>query len=197
MKLDADPRVTPGPNFFAAAIEWMRRAALAVNPLVDAIGPIRGGARSISETLDGPAFAALLSTNQALTINAATLVLFDQEQFDTANCYSPANGRFTPNVAGYYRVSFQVLQQFSVGGTNAHASLYINGAVEQCRGAQWVTGGAGTMGFFNSTGSDLVFLNGTTDYLTVQAINAVTGGTATALGGAPYCKFSAHLARRA
>ena len=197
MRLPEQPQLVSGAGFFASVLDWARLVVRAFNPIEAAVGPIRAGARSITETLDGPAFAALLSTNQALATGGATLVLFNQEQFDTANCYNPANGRFTPNVSGYYRVSFQVLQQFSVGGTNAHASLYINGGVEQCRGAQWVTAGGANMSFFNSPGSDLVFMNGTTDYLTVQAINAVAGGTATALGGAPYCKFSAHLARRA
>ena len=37
MKLEQEPRVTQGPTFFAAVIEWMRRAALAVNPLVDTV----------------------------------------------------------------------------------------------------------------------------------------------------------------
>lgn len=34
-KLESDPRVTQGPNFFTSLIEWMKRAALAVNGLVD------------------------------------------------------------------------------------------------------------------------------------------------------------------
>jgi hypothetical protein len=73
------------------------------------------------------------------------------ELFDTGNCFDNAtNYRFTPTTPGKYQVSFQVFN----GGAAPFGGIYKNGA-EEYRTQQSV----------NSTGSVLIDMNGTTDYL--------------------------------
>jgi len=193
MKLDLEPRLAGLP---AALIDWARSVARNFNSVVDAIGnggAPRSGTSDITTTLDGPAFAAILTADTAVAANSSSYLVLGTERFDTANCYNPATGRFTPNVAGYYQVNFNALFQFSVGGTNMHAALALNLA-EYVRGAQHVPAG-GSEGFWNSTGSALVYLNGAGDNLSISQTNSAPSGTVTVLGG--YTQFSAHLARRA
>jgi len=63
-KLEPDPRVTQGTGFFNALIEWMRRAALAVNALVDGLSKaqidINGKVSKAGDTMSGDLL--LLST---------------------------------------------------------------------------------------------------------------------------------------
>lgn len=128
----------------------------------------------------GPAFRAYRSVDQTGLANTTYVkVAFDAEDFDTSGCFdSTTNNRFTPNVAGYYDVSWGIV----LSGTTltvGFAALYKNGAL--AAEGSW---GATNLGVAISTGATLIYMNGTTDYLEVFAYttassgNRVTGGVA-------------------
>jgi hypothetical protein len=109
----------------------------------------------------GPAFGAYRSgSNQSFSSSTWTKAQYNAEYFDTDNCYdSTTNYRFTPNKAGLYQISMVV--EISSGSGNLYANLYKNGAGY----TTWQ--GLLSQTFLLESGSSLVSMNGTTDYLEV------------------------------
>jgi hypothetical protein len=111
----------------------------------------------------GPAFSAFQSSAQTLGNLSNTKLTFTTEVFDTNNNF--ASSTFTPTVAGYYQINCG----FSVGasGTVMILTLFKNGS--------------GIYKFVNSngsaastvSGSGLVYLNGSTDYVEVYGLLVV------------------------
>ena len=122
--------------------------------------------------VNGPAFSAYLGAAQNITNVTDTVILFDNENFDTNSNYSTANGRFTPTVAGYYQVNANVAL---LGNTITLASANIRKNTN-------IMAFVGTTAFaFNSTpvrmsGSVLIYCNGTTDYIDVTGYVAAASG---------------------
>ena len=116
--------------------------------------------------INGPAFAARRTTNQSLTSATYTKVQLATEDFDTANCFdSTTNYRFTPNVAGYYQINTSMnLEPSSGSGTIFIGLIYKNG-VEFLRA--WDNRTSAILN--NSSGSILMYFNGTTDYIELYA----------------------------
>lgn len=104
-----------------------------------------------------PAFSAYANATQAISATTVTKVTFDTKLFDTNNNF--ASSRFTPTVAGYYQCSWS-LSSSIVQGNRFIPMLYKNGA-ETLRGTDTPTN------TWSTTGSGLVYCNGTTDYLEV------------------------------
>ena len=108
----------------------------------------------------GPAFNAIRnnsSGNQSISNGVTTKVALTQERFDTDSCFdSTTNYRFTPNKAGYYQLNCT----FGLGGSITHAdgSVFINGS-EYWRLQTWNNTNA-----FTSSGGNIIYFNGTTDY---------------------------------
>jgi hypothetical protein len=131
--------------------------------------------------INGPAFSAYLSTNQSVSNSTATKIALNTEQFDTANCFNNTGSTvggipayaFLPNVEGYYQFNSTCIQGTS-SITNNWLRIYKNGAA-------WSNGIGGgiTSGYINI--SDLVYLNGTTDY--VEFYSFVTATTPIFVGG--------------
>jgi hypothetical protein len=121
----------------------------------------------------GPAFRAFRNTSvQNVTGDTFTKVELNAETFDTASCFdSTTNYRFTPNVAGYYQFTGSVDGEVQVSSsTYGRAAIYKNGSVA----AQ----GVKVPGFqdeFLSQVSDLIYMNGTTDY--VELYGYIRAGT--------------------
>ena len=140
--------------------------------------------------LQGPAFSAYLSGNQSLTANVVTKVAFDTKLFDTNTCFSTANNRFTPNVAGYYHMTFAMyIATASVGIYTMN--FYKNGALYKQSNYNIDPAGA-----LMANCTTLVYMNGTTDYVEAWASTqyaSTLGGSA----GAPYFEFSGALVRSA
>jgi len=111
----------------------------------------------------GPAFSAYRgTTTQAVSGSTYTKIQFNVEEFDTNNNYdNTTNYRFTPTVAGYYQVSLSI---YSTTGTAANFYVYVykNGAIFKMV-TNIPTGGGGTSA--GLTGSVLVYMNGSTDYV--------------------------------
>jgi len=139
---------------------------------------------------NGPCFSAVRSGDQAIPGSTDTVILFDDKttspnQYDLTGAYAPGTGRFQPLVAGYYQIN--VSAQFN--GTSivvVSLSFLKNGATYVI--AETLTGGSN-----RASVSTLVYLNGSTDYITITAYISAASGHAIA-GGA---RFSGFLARAA
>ena len=105
-----------------------------------------------------PAFSARMSANQTISSTVWTKVQMDTEEFDTDSCYDTTNYRFTPTVAGYYLFSFNVWGGASTSPARIIGNIYKNGST-----AKRVHDGDG--GAYGSTGSALIYMNGSTDYV--------------------------------
>jgi hypothetical protein len=124
----------------------------------------------------GPAFRAWLSADQTVTGSTSTKVQYNTENFDTDSCYDPTtNYRFTPNKAGYYEVTAQFL--FVTAGAFGQISIIKNGGA-----ATSAHRDAGQEGVGYAAVTDLISMNGTTDYLEVFAYLQNGAGTEQILG---------------
>jgi len=122
----------------------------------------------------GPAFSATSAGSQTLTSNTWTKFALTVENFDTnSNFDSTTNYRFTPTVAGYYQLTAAAFSTASTAMTSTSAAIYKNGAVwSQINSAPHNS----TTG--NSILVDVVYLNGTTDYVELWG-RAIGTGTLT------------------
>ena len=70
----------------------------------------------ITTQVGAPAFSAYNAGTQSVSANTDTKMIFNAENFDTANCFdSTTNYRFTPNVAGYYQLNASVYESGFAG----------------------------------------------------------------------------------
>ena len=129
----------------------------------------------------GPAFSAYANVTNSLATGGATKVLFDTEIFDTNDNF--ASSRFTPTVAGYYQLSTTV-GFASFQSTETILAFYKNGSLYRYYNDQIVT----RLYYFGA--SDLIYCNGTTDYIEVyvyqyygSSVNTATGSAVTSFSG--------------
>lgn len=138
----------------------------------------------------GPAFRAFRDTSQqSFSSTTWTKIQFNAKNFDTDNCFdSTTNYRFTPNKAGYYQITLAATWSGANATTNKELSIVKNGGFQGrvCSFAGSGTPGAG----HTANGSDLVYMNGTTDYLEgfiydtdASARNVVNGESFTFFAG--------------
>jgi hypothetical protein len=133
---------------------------------------------------NGPAFRAYATTDTSIGNQVHTQVNLVTELFDTNSNF--ANSRFTPTVAGYYLISGQIFT--TVANTGLLASIAKNNV-------QYALGTQISASSLRSTVSDIVYLNGTGDYV---ALNAYSGGAVTIqTGGGIDTYFSGCLIRSA
>ena len=111
--------------------------------------------------IPSPAFSAILSSNQTISAGTWTKAQFSNEQFDTNSNYdNGTNYRFTPTVAGYYVININARFTGVSGTSNLMGSIYKNGTrttIVQQQHAQTDDSSA--------TGVNLMYLNGSTDYV--------------------------------
>jgi hypothetical protein len=165
-------------------------AAPAVSGTNTATLPAATGTVMVSGNM--PAFSATCNSTTTIGTGAQVKIILPVENFDTASCYNNTGSTvgsipsysFLPNVAGYYQVNGSI----QISGTTAgQVLLYKNGSI--------VIGGtySGVAGTGSSTVmSYLVYLNGTTDYISMYGY--VDAGTTAANN--PTCTyFQASLVR--
>jgi len=149
---------------------------------------------------NGPAFSAYSGSTQSVSSGVNTKVTIDTEEFDTASCFSTANNRFTPTVAGYYQFNFQLSVRSATNLTRFACYVYKNGvgAGPSKNGGDINFNTSGNNGY-KIAGSGLIYANGTTDFFemygyveTVAGTNVFNGGT-----GGIDSYFQAFLARAA
>jgi hypothetical protein len=137
----------------------------------------------------GPAFSAYADTAQTITASTWTKVTFGVEEFDTNSNF--ASSRFTPTVAGYYQFNAQVLCKASSTLSAVSLTFYKNGAGFTRSFGMSISSGEPAI-----SGSCLIYLNGSTDYVEVYGF---INGTGTITFGfndtAITSRFSGFLAR--
>jgi hypothetical protein len=135
--------------------------------------------------VNGPAFSATpTSTSQTPTASTFTKVTLGTELFDTNNNFTSST--FTPTVAGYYQINCNIDMNGSVA--RLIISIYKNGT-EWCRGFDVnATSLSGSV-------SQIMYLNGSTDYVELYTFNTSGGVAITGLNGRT-C-FSGSLVRGA
>lgn len=113
----------------------------------------------------GPAFSAYKNTNQSITTSTFTKITFQVEDYDTNNNF--ASSTFTPTVAGYYIIGAGYNPNAGGPPTRVILDIYKNGS--QVKRVYDVTARAD-----NVSGSCLLYLNGTTDYIEVYGYIVAT-----------------------
>ncbi len=148
---------------------------------------------SASSQVTGPAFSAYASATQSIPNATYTKLQINTETFDTNSNYDPTtNYRFTPTVAGYYQLNYSTNPSAAASSTFAFAVLYKNGVSIALAALATNNTSTGTV----STGSFLVSMNGSTDYLEIYGYQN-TGGALNFNGGANVTYFNGFLARSA
>jgi hypothetical protein len=148
-------------------------------------------AKTGTMAMDGPAFSAYKSgSNQSLTSNTYTKIVFESEEFDTNSCFdSTTNYRFTPTVAGYYQISVRV-ELVGSGSSRNLAAIYKNGSIFKTG----IDVGGLSPSTLGATVSALIYFNGSTDYVEVYCYVA---STMSANSGALTTYFQGALVRSA
>ena len=142
-----------------------------------------------------PAFSVYLSASQTPTSSVVTKITLNTETFDTATAFdSVTNYRFQPTVAGYYQINASSNMGGGVDLTAAFISIYKNG-VEYKRGQQLNVFGVPISNIVSSCVSDVVYLNGSTDFL--ELYGYITSSTPTFNGGLSQTWMSGSLIRSA
>lgn len=120
----------------------------------------------------GPAFRAYRNTSsQSLAQNTVTKVQLNGEDYDTDNCFdSSTNYRFTPTKAGYYLILANIF--FDNGGSGNANAVYIRKNGNTTAGSDFKMSTV----YCNTIVEDLVYLNGSTDYIEIYARTNNTSG---------------------
>ena len=115
---------------------------------------------------NGPAFRAS-GASQTSSSGATVQLNFTAVQFDSNNNFDLTTDTFTPTVAGTYLVTVRAWTGVNTNNSSITTLIYKNGAVYSDAIADNVAG-------FSAVAclSDLVEVNGTTDYITFYARNA-------------------------
>jgi hypothetical protein len=114
----------------------------------------------------GPAFSAYANATVTLNNSVFTKIALQVEEFDTnGNFDSTTNYRFQPTIAGYYQISGGTTFQ-PIGAGNRFLALYKNGSVFKYFGVL----SPASVNFTQMYGSCLVYLNGSTDFVELYAL---------------------------
>lgn len=129
--------------------------------------------------------------NAALNaVATGTEIIFDTEEFDLSTWFDNGNGRFTPQVAGYYRVNavFSTAQDL-VASAWFELGFTKNGTIVKntLRHTQQSAATPPTTDF-RAGGTTVIAVNGTTDYISVKltssaAVDTLVGATNTYFQG--------------
>lgn len=132
-----------------------------------------------------PAFKAYASEAQSAA-NGPVKLSLQIEDFDADGSYDAPNSRFQPTVPGYYQFNYNF--QTSVSGP-IRSCLYKNGTELLAYGSS--SGGT----TWASAGSDIAYLNGTTDFMELWGV--FPSGGANVAQGKAISFFSGALVRAA
>jgi hypothetical protein len=148
----------------------------------------------------GPAFSASQTSDQTIASgDTAVLTQVGTELFDTASCFNNTGSTvggipayaFLPNVAGYYQVNAKTYITRGSGNVYSFVAIYKNGST-------WATGSyvfSVNAIDAHSMVSELIYLNGTTDYIQMYSQAASASSTIKASKDRTY--FSAAMVRSA
>ena len=152
----------------------------------DGSGNVTTSASGLQNT---PAFQARKTTTQNFSQNVQAVVLFDAEDFDDDGVYDTSTGKFQPSEAGKYLIHTQVT--FTNSGGNEYCVITKNGtAIKWGQNAP-----SSTASNKKQDTSVIISLNGTTDYVQVEALTSYAGTNVLAtnlLGNGDACTFYAY-----
>lgn len=147
-------------------------------------------AGQIMVTGNMPAFSAYGSSAQTVSSGTFTKVTLGAELFDTNNNF--ASSTFTPTVAGYYQINC-TFWFLGLPTTRGIGSLYKNGSI-LCRFVDIDS----SKNEIAANGSEIVYMNGTTDYLEMYIWMQGSGTLTTSSSiSSETCRFSGSLVRSA
>lgn len=126
-----------------------------------------------SKVIQGPAFSAYQTVTQSCAATTFTKMIYDTVTFDTASCYNATTGRFTPNFPGYYHINGTTSFASGTADTLINLGLYLNGTIYRSTYSTNATGGVGSLI------SDIVYLNGSTDYVELYGKQNTAGSLTT------------------
>lgn len=151
---------------------------------VDNTGDLTTGS---TPATSAPSFFAYLSATQD-DITGTDKVEFDTESWDTDGDYDPTtNFRYTPSIAGKYQVTATLVWTSVVAGDLLQIWIYKNGS-QYTRVDMRPNASAAE----SQTITDLIEMNGTTDYIEIFALNSARN-TSDLLGGSTAnTRFMAH-----
>ena len=136
-----------------------------------------------------PAFSAVSSGTQNISSSTYTKVQFATENFDTnSNFDNSTNHRFTPTVAGYYQLN-ATLNCEGAGSQSIFVGMFYKNGSENAPGLRFMDIRVSST-LIRTTGSTLIYMNGTTDYVEIYVW--INGTSPTVVGN-----FSGFLAKAA
>jgi|DEB0MinimDraft_6_1074348.scaffolds.fasta_scaffold58055_2 hypothetical protein len=116
----------------------------------------------VQATKSTPAFYAYKDgSSQSVSSSTWTTVQMNQEQLDTDNFYNTSNYQFSPTIAGWYFLTGTITFEGS-GGSEIYTAFYKNNSTH-IKYTQIESSGSDRLQV-----SDLVYFNGTGDYVVLQ-----------------------------
>lgn len=115
---------------------------------------------------------AKMSNTQLATKNVIMKVTMDAVDFDTKGWYDAANSRYTPQESGYYLVIVKLSLQDTTQDNGQHAIIAKNGVMVS---GSYRTNTVGAM--HTSYTQDIVYCNGTSDYIEPYGQNQANDGS--------------------
>jgi hypothetical protein len=136
-------------------------------------------------------FAAYRATAVALATGGT--IVFDTEEVDVSGWFDTTTGRYTPQAAGYYRLSAAASTNAVItAGQFWGIELFKNGSLlKRLQLTTQVTGG----GTPHASGSHPVVANGSTDFFDIR-VNHNTAASPGVAGGAAFCYFGGEMIGR-
>lgn len=123
--------------------------------------------------------SAKLATNQSITSSDVAINYTSTD--DPQGWFDDSTHKFQPTIAGYYNVSYSVLWGTGTvtAGQQMNTQIHLNGSDQLYISQSIVNTAVG----FTQSGSVVVYLNGTTDYITITAYSSSTSGSQTIQAG--------------
>ena len=118
---------------------------------------------------DAVAFRAELSASQTIASVTWTKINLNTASIDTNS--SLTDGKFQPSVSGYYQINGSVMSFSTVPSTLTASSIWKNGALHSHGSSVSLVETSGESK--DSAVSDVIYLNGTTDYLELYALSLI------------------------
>ena len=134
-------------------------------------------------------FIAKMSSGYITSNNTDGEIVFQNEVFDSDNRYSNSNGRFTPNVAGYYFIDASLQFSLNTGNNLFESTIWKNGS-EEFKNRMWNDGSNSDV---HCKVTGIVAVNGSSDYISIAAWQNSGGNITVNPGNGSY--FMAYFLR--
>ena len=113
----------------------------------------------------GNMFLAKMNSGYITSNNTDGEIVFQNEVFDLDSRYNNSNGRFTPNVAGYYFIDASLQFSLNSGNNLFESTIWKNGS-EQFVNRMWNDGSNSDV---HCKVTGIVTVNGSSDYISIAA----------------------------